>query len=524
MGIYLNPGNASFSEALRSKIYVDKTGLIEYTNEVFGTKQKNICVSRPRRFGKSMAAEMLAAYYGCDCESKGLFHPLRIAGHPSFETYLNSCDVLFLNMQSFLSRSGSALHLVEYVQKAVIMELREKYPALVDAGETHLSVALEKIYDAAKKGFVVIIDEWDCIFREKKHDIAAQTSYLDFLRDLLKDKPYVKLAYMTGILPIKKYGTHSALNMFDEFSMTNPKGLAEYVGFTEQEVMRLCAEYGMDFLETKRWYDGYRFRRTEHVYSPKSVVDAMRNQEFDNYWTQTETYEALKRYIDMNFDGLRDAVTVLVGDGRCRLDTGTFQNDMTSFAGRDDVLTLLIHLGYLAYDSTEKTVFIPNEEVRGEFVRAIKTGGWGEIIKAISMSEELLEATWQINSRAVADGIDQVHTEAASILSYNNENALSCVISLAYYSARSYYTVIREFPSGKGFADLVFLPHPACFDKPAMIIELKWDKTAEGALRQIKEKEYPKALSGYHGRLLLVGINYDKKSKKHQCMIEVQTI
>lgn len=370
MGVYLNPGNDAFAESLNSEIYVDKSNIIRYTNRVLGTKQKFICISRPRRFGKSITAEMLSAYYDSSVDSYPLFSKLKIAANPSFEQNINKYDVLFFNIQSFLSRSDCALNMVEYLEYRVIQELAERYPDLGLESEPHLTSALEKIYSAHRKGFVFIIDEWDCVFREKKSDVDAQTKYLDFLRDLLKDKVYVKLAYMTGILPIKKYGTHSALNMFDEFSMTNPKYLASYVGFTEEEVRDLCQKYNMDFEETRRWYDGYRFRKAEHIYSPKSVVDAMRNEAFDSYWTQTETYEALKTYIDMNFDGLKDAVITMLGGGRCPIDTGTFQNDMTSLLGRDDVLTLLVHLGYLAYDDDSGEVYIPNEEVRQEFIRA----------------------------------------------------------------------------------------------------------------------------------------------------------
>ena len=441
MGVYLNPGNDAFAESLNSEIYVDKSNMIHYTNRVLGTKQKFICISRPRRFGKSITAEMLSAYYDSSVDSHPLFSKLKIAVDSSFEQNINKYDVLFFNIQSFLSRSDCALNMVEYLEFRVIQELAERYPDLGLESEPHLTSALEKIYSVHRKGFVFIIDEWDCVFREKKSDVDTQTKYLDFLRDLLKDKVYVKLAYMTGILPIKKYGTHSALNMFDEFSMTNPKYLASYVGFTEEEVRDLCQKYNMDFEETRRWYDGYRFRKAEHIYSPKSVVDAMRNEAFDSYWTQTETYEALKTYIDMNFDGLKDTVIAMLGGGHCLIDTGTFQNDMTTFHSKDDALTLLIHLGYLAYDMDLQEVFIPNEEVRAEFARAIKASGWHEVIHAISISEELLENTLACNNEKVARIIDNIHEEFTSILNYNNEISLSCVISIAYYSARRYYSI-----------------------------------------------------------------------------------
>ena len=324
---------------------------------------------------------------------------------------------------------------------------------------------------------------------------------------------------MTGILPIKKYGSHSALNMFTEFSMTNPRILAEFVGFTESEVKCLCESYKMDFAEAARWYDGYTFRRVSHIYSPKSVVDAMLNEEFDSYWTQTETYEALKIYIEMNFDGLKDSIIEMLAGNHIRLNIATFQNDMTTFQSKDDVMTLLIHLGYLAYDFKTQEVFIPNYEVSREFANAIQGSGWENVINALKESEKLLQATWDLDSNAVADALQRTHLET-SILTYNNENSLACTISLAYYNAKSYYTEIRELPTGKGFADIVYLPRQNHPDKPAMVIELKWDKNVQGAIDQIKKQQYVKALEDYTGNLLLIAVSYDKKSKKHHCIIE----
>jgi hypothetical protein len=275
----------------------------------------------------------------------------------------------------------------------------------------------------------------------------------------------------------------------------------------------------MDFEEAKRWYDGYQFKSTEHIYNPMSVVNAMLDGEYQSYWTSTETYEALSIYLDMDYDGLRADVTLMITGEHIPADVSMFQNDMTTFLSKDDILALLVHLGYLAFDSERSEVFIPNEEIRGEFIRAVKGNGWNEILDSIKQSVELLEATWRMDGEAVAAGIDAVHQEMTSILNYNNENALSCVINLAYYSARQTYTVFRELPTGKGFADVVFVPRKNT-DKPAMVVELKWDKSADGAIKQIKEKEYGKIFEHYTGDVLLVGINYDKKSKKHTCLIE----
>ena len=519
MGNYLNPDNSRFQRALNSDIYVDKTGLIRYTNKVMNTMQSCLCVSRPRRFGKSMAADMLSAYYSKGCDSERLFSGLEIAKDRNFTKHLNKYDTIFLNMQEFLSRSDNIQELLLRIKKIVIRDLKNQYPDVELFDETDLAESMQDIYTASKCPFVIIIDEWDCIFREYKHDQKAQEKYLDFLRDLMKDKGYIHLAYMTGILPIKKYGTHSALNMFDEFSMIDPGPLAAYVGFTEQEVEELCDRYGRTLNEVRSWYDGYSFEGAESVYSPKSVTSCMRFGKLGNYWNQTETFEALQIYIDMNFEGLRDDVLSMIAGETVPVNTGSFTNDMTTFRTEDDVLTLLIHLGYLGYHYEDKCVFIPNNEVREEYVNAVSVSDWGDISKSLKNSADTLQAIWQGYEEKVAEGIRQAHFETSHI-QYNDENALSYTISLALYAARNFYTVYRELPGGKGFADLVFVPKKKFSDKPAMVVELKWDKNASGAIAQIKDREYCNSIKEYQGNLLLVGISYNKKTKKHTCKIE----
>ena len=397
--------------------------------------------------------------------------------------------------------------------------MKRAYPNIAYFDDTDLVESMQDVYAETKCPFVVIIDEWDCIFREYKMEQDAQEIYLDFLRDLLKDKGYIYLAYMTGILPIKKYGTHSALNMFDEFSMINPGPLASYVGFIEDEVSGLCEKYGMDMGEVKSWYDGYSFGKDLSVYSPRSVVSCMRFRKIGNYWNQTETFEALKVYIDMNFDGLKDDILSMIAGENILVRTESFVNDMMTFRTKDDVLTLLIHLGYLGYDYENKCVFIPNNEVRGEYVNAVSMSDWGEISSALKNSADTLNAIWKGRASQVAEGIRQAHFETSHI-QYHDENGLSYTISLALYAARNFYTVHRELAGGKGFADLVFLPKKQFLDKPALVVELKWNQSAEGAIEQIRKKEYCQSLNEYHGNLLMVGVNYDKKTREHTCVIE----
>lgn len=378
MGNYLNIGNAGFS-AVREGIYVDKTGLISFMNRILGTRDKLSCVSRPRRFGKSYAAQMLCAYYDKSCDSRKLFEDLAISKDPSFETHLNQYNVIYLDITGFVSRAfvaGTMSRIVQELQKEVIHELCAACPEAEK--KEYLPDMLYDISQVTGEKFIFIIDEWDALFREAKADTFSQDCYIQLLRGLFKDSgrtdKMIAAAYMTGILPIKKYGTQSAMTDFREYTMLAPKRLAEYVGFMEPEVRALCEQYGMDFEEAKKWYDGYSFSRVKSIYNPNSVIEAVKSGEFGNYWTQTETFETLRIYIDMDEDGLKEAIIQMLGGARIKIDVGAFQNDMTTIKGRDDILTLFVHLGYLAYDMSSRSVYIPNEEIREEFVRAVTHG------------------------------------------------------------------------------------------------------------------------------------------------------
>ena len=513
---YWNPDNEDFKISCNGKIYVDKSMLIDYTNSILHTPERFICVSRPRRFGKSTDANMLVAYYSKGCDSKALFDHLKIAHRDSYKKHLNKHHVIYLNMQSFVSNQENIQEMIKFLTSQVILELKTEISDVQFQDETKLRLCLEDIYRYKGEKFVFIIDEWDCIFREFPNDLNSQKVYLDFLRDLLKDKKYVSLAYMTGILPIKKYGTHSALNMFKEISMVSPDPIEKFMGFTEEEVKKLCEEYQIDFDEMKAWYDGYHLNKEVSILSPRSVVFSLMDRKFKNYWASTETYESLKVYIDMNFDGLKDDIIKLLARKRVIINASKFQNDMTTFQSKDDVFTLLVHLGYLGYDEETSEVYIPNNEVVESFVNSIEDSNWGPVSESLRNSMNLIQATYACDGEQVAEYIEKAHLET-SILQYNNENALAYTIYLAYIMARNDYTMVREFPSGKGFADVVFIPR---YDKPAMIIELKYDQDVDSAIKQIKEKKYFFGLEKYLDNLLLVGINYDKNTKKHTCTIE----
>lgn len=524
MGQFLNPGNSAFMDAINSEIYVDKTGLIAYTNKVCDTAQKYICNSRPRRFGKSYTAEMLTAYYSRGCESKGIFSGLLIEDSDSFEKNLNQCNVIHLDMQWCMMDAGSPEKTVSYVNAKLVRELKSSYPGIVSEEAKTAFGALSEINTKVGERFIIIIDEWDVLIRDESAKLSVQTEYINFLRGMFKGSEpakYIQLAYLTGILPIKKLKTQSALNNFSQFTMISPGAMASYIGFTQDEVKNLCGKYKKDFAEVRRWYDGYLLDNY-HVYNPGAVINLMLNGTFQSYWSQTGTYESILPLIKMDFDGLRGAIIEMLSGTEISVNTDTFQNDVRSFADRDDVLTLLIHLGYLAYNQEKRVAYIPNEEIRLEFRNAVRVTKWNEMITFQQESERLLEAVLDGDEMATASEIENIHEEYASVIRYHDENSLSSVLTIAFLASMQYYfRPVRELPSGRRFADFVYIPKPEYRnDYPALVVELKWNKRAQTALDQIKEKRYPDSLRGYTGNILLVGISYDRKIKSYECRIE----
>ena len=522
MGVYLNPGAAMLRQGRNSEIYVDKSAMIARLNRLVNTERKYACVSRPRRFGKTMAANMVSAYYDRTVDGTAEFAGLAIAADPTFDKQRNRYDSVRINMQEFLSETHDIEALVARLQSFVCRELKMAYPDITLFDPQSLPQTMSDIFAQTGNQFVIVIDEWDCVMRETMSDHAGQRRYLDFLRAWLKDKPYVALAYMTGILPVKKYGSHSALNMFDEYSMLEPSWMAPYMGFTSNEVEGLCRQWGRDFNECKAWYDGYRLEGAGEVYNPRSVVRSVEDGRFTSYWTQTETFEALRRYIGIDLDGLHGKVVELVGGGRVEIDMRTYDNDMTTFNRADDVLTLLVHLGYLAYDEPRREVFVPNREVAGEYASATAGDGWGEVARSIAASESLLESLLAQDTEAVARGVEQAHADVASIIAYNHEEDLACTLRLAFYSAMRRWKLVREAPAGKGYADLLMVPLKSSGAIPGVVVELKWGHSPTEALAQMRERNYVAAFRGTAAQdnVLLCAITYDPKAKRHSCAIE----
>lgn len=544
MGVYLNPKTEIFSKTANSELFIDKTEMILYLNSLIETNQNYVSVSRPRRFGKTLAANMLCQYYNKSTDSRKIFENLKLAhSSDSWDKYLGKFDVIRLVMTDFFTSDISVKDSLKTITKRLIRDLKHEYPD-AEYDPDDLSYSMDILFQEKNCRFVIVIDEWDAVFRTRKNDKQGQIEYLNFLRNWLKDKDYVVLAYMTGILPIKKYGEHSALNMFDEYSMIAPMQLAKYTGFTDDEVKGLCSKYKMNYKELSDWYDGYRIsdwipveyreiyqlgeykKNIYHIYSPLSVLRAVKNGIIKNYWNNTENYVALADYICMDFNGLKNDIALLMNGGRLKVNIRTYQNDMTTFHDKYDVLTLLIHLGYLGYDEETSEVFIPNKEVLQVFRDSTQTDDWSPVFNNFKKSQELLKATWNHDESTVAEILEYFHDQASN-KTYNDESALNYSIQMAYYAARKYYTDILELDTGKGYADIVYIPAPGYSDKPVLLIELKYNQTADTAVKQIKARNYPEKLEHYKGNILLVGINYNKNLnnnssnfKHHSCIIE----
>lgn len=521
MGIYLNPGNAAFTD-IRNDVYVDKSGLIELINQSVNTPRRLSCVSRPRRFGKSFAAQMLCAYYDRSCDSSALFEDLEIAEMPSFKDHLNQYNVIYVDITGAAPYTDNYQTLIPFLSENITREIMEMCPGLKKGAS--LPETLVNAASLNGNKFIMIVDEWDAPIREYPE---LQKEYLAFLRSLFKNSGVTAkvfaAAYMTGILPIKKDGSQSAISDFEEFTILDPQEFATYVGFTEEEVQKLCTDFHRDFNRMKQWYDGYTLGERQSIYNPNSVMKALRSNRFNSYWTETSAADSLLHYISRDARGLGQTIAQLIGGSEVPVDIYGFANDLITFRNQDDVLTLLAHLGYLSYDERSKKMHIPNEEIRLEFARTIRQDKRQDTMQRVQESDRLILDTVHRNSEAVARQIEKVHMEASNPLNANNENSLRAAIQLAYFSYKDYYLKMEELPAGHGYADIVYLPKPEV-SVPALLVELKWNQSAETAIMQIKDNKYPEALRDYQGEILLVGVSYNKESdtgkRKYECIIE----
>ena len=532
MGTYINKGNNAFRDIVSNE-YIDKTSLIPFINETLNSESRYSCVTRCRRFGKSMAAKMLCAYYDKSCDSRELFSGLKVEKDKSFETYLNKYVVIYLDVTSFTAQPELRVNIVRNIQNKIIKELKSAFPDVKYDDGADLMDTLASIHQDTGEKFFFIIDEWDAICREfpdrqkMKGDPSTVVptildEYVMLLRRLFKTQDSDEVfagAYLTGILPIKRYNTESARHNFCEYSMIDPAYLAPCYGFTKEEVQMLAKRHNASMDNLKMWYDGYTIGSVKSIFNPYSVMKSLQRGLCRSYWTTTGAYDSVITYIQMNFEGLKDDIIRMLAGERVDVDTTEFLNDMHIVRSKNDVLTVMIHLGYLAYDFETQECYIPNKEVADEMNNAIKATSWDAIAKTIINSKNLINATVSGNEQAVERAIELAHDENTSILSYNDENSLACVLSLAYIWARNEYIIHREYATGKGYADLVLIPRRNV-SKPALVIELKFNHSADTAIDQIKRKAYPSKIAENTGDILLVGINYDKETKQHTCKIE----
>ncbi|SFQ11151.1 PD-(D/E)XK nuclease superfamily protein [Butyrivibrio proteoclasticus] len=520
MGIYLNPNNENFRMTLATGEYVDKTGMLSVTNKFIDKANNYVCVSRPRRFGKTIAGNMMVAYYSKGCDSRELFDDLEISSSYDYLEKLNKYNVIQIDMNSEYQNTEDKEKLIKILSAKINRELKNEFSQSGIDDDESLGNAILKVYSTTGEKFIIIMDEYDVLVREQVSERLFNT-YLGFLNGLFKSntlRPAIALAYLTGILPIVRDKVQSKLNNFKEYTFLDSKEFTEYVGFTEKEVRALCDKHKMDFDECRNWYDGYHQNGYE-IYNPESVVCCMHDRKFEGYWGKTSSYQVISDRIAQNFAGTKEAVISMLAGEDVDVNVTRYMNTMDSFHSRNDIFTYLIHLGYLSYDYNEKTCRIPNGEVRQEWLNAIETAdGYSTTNQIISASKQLLDDTLRGDEEAVAKALDLSHIHVTSNRSYNNEDSLQSAIYLAYIYALNKYTVVKEMTTGKGFADVVYIPYVP--DIPALIIELKKNKTVESAIEQIKQKQYFDSLSMYYGNILFVGINYDDNTKIHTCKIE----
>lgn len=524
MGLYLNPNAEAFFDDKNTSIYVDKSLLIAELNKVVSTKEDFVCMSRPRRFGKSMAGNMISAYYSKGCDTRDVFSQMKIGLTDGFDKYLNKFNVIKLDLNGWYQnakKKNEQANLIQLIDEAVADEFREQFPDIIYVDDNSIDSCILKVYKYTNAKFVVIIDEYDVLIREKVSQVLFE-NYLSFLNGLFKNttiRPAIALAYITGIIPIVRDKVQSKLNEFIEYTMLRSGQFSGYIGFTRDEVVSLCEKYDMDSDECARWYDGYRLTENVEIYNPLSVVMSMKNREFGTYWSATGTFETLKDYIMMDFAGIKQDVIKMISGESIPVNVTKFQNTLQSITNKDNAFTYLIHLGYLSYNRKEQTCHIPNQEVRQEWVNAIDDEeNYSSVMAIITASKRLIDATINGDEIFVASALNAAHTEVTNPLTYTDEHCFQSAICLAYFYANTRYSLIKELPTGKGYADLVLIPYLP--NIPAIVIELKHNKTADSALQQIKDKNYCQALSNYKGDLLFVGINYDEKTKEHTCKIE----
>ena len=507
----------SFTEVANYKYFVDKSDFIEKVNGNIKTPSKYLCITRPRRFGKTINAMMLACYYSKNADFKKLFDKLEISKSDSYLEHLNKHNVIFITWCNPTKEYKTFDEYMDGFISQLILDLKDEFPNAKINDNDALGKIFEDIYTQTGESFIFILDEWDYIFNNNLFEPENREEFLEFLKKLLKDKPYVELAYMTGVLPIAKYSSGSALNMFKEYNILNDKKYCKYFGFTLEETKKLCAKQNeVTFEELKNWYDGYKTYSGDDIFNPRSVVYALSDGICQSYWTNTGPMDEISYYIENNVEEVRNDIVQMISGISVNIHLEGYSAEQVNLNTRDEILSAMAVYGFLSY--YDETLAIPNKELRMKFDYALKNHHMGEISKLVLKSNQMLEATLKKNTETMEKLIQEAHDINIPVIKYNDENSLACIITLVYLGARTKYKIVREMPAGVGFADFIFYPNDK--SKPAFIVELKKDSTPDEALKQIKEKRYPLALKDYTGTKLAIGITYDSKQKQHHVKIE----
>ena len=517
MAIYLNTNIPlqKLNKLFNTEYFIDKSMIIEKTNKLINTANSFLCITKPRRFGKSSIANMLGAYYSKESSSKDIFDKLNISSSYSYLAHLNNYNVISLSFVEIDNNCKTCREYIERLERLLIQDLIEIFPDIIIKKD----YAIWDILNELGEKFIFIFDEWDYIFNNNLF-VKEQNDFLTFLMKLLKDQPYVSFAYMTGILPIKKYSDGSALNMFDEYTMLQDELYGDYFGFNETEVKKLCInQHKVDFNEISDWYNGYINEYGDKIYNPRSVIKALQNGKCRSYWTNTGSMDAVYNYLKYNILDVReDVIKMVSGEEIDIIIAEEFRAGQEAPKTKEEIYSAMIILGFLSYYNGY--LKIPNKELMKEFEKALRDESFGYVSDIIKNSKDILEATVSGDTSTVVEILHDIHNSEIPILMYNDENSLSCVITLASLSARDTYRVEREEKSGKGYADFTF--HPRRRGDTAFVLELKKDSTVDNAINQIKDKEYfKKFIQEHEGReILAVAICYDSKNKEHSCKIE----
>lgn len=537
MGTYLNsitPYTLYKSESL-SPYFVDKTLMLRELFPYVSAGNRHICITRPRRFGKTIMANMISSFFQKASDSSDVFDSLAISQVDDYRRYKNQYNVIRIDFSKMPRNCDSYTQYIERIEALLIEDVKEAFPQAKINEADAVGDILESVFVQCGEKFIFVLDEWDFIFHRDFINEIDKEKYVAFLSNLLKDRPYVVLSYMTGILPIAKYSSGSELNMFAEFTMVNSPMFGEYFGFTDDEVDDLYRRYIVECDRQHKeksvtrkglrdWYNGYYTKSGERVYNPRSVVFALQFNNLANYWTSSGPYDEIYYYIRNNISDVRDDLALMISGESVTAKIQEYAATSMNLSTRDEIYSAMVVYGFLSYLNGK--VCIPNRELMEKFDELlVKNESLGYVYRLAKESEKMLKATLAGDTLTMERILEFAHNTEVPLLSYNHETELSAIVNLVYLAARDSYRVEREDKAGTGYVDFIFYPYDTTAD--CIILELKVDHTPDEAIAQIIDKKYalkfmPK-LAGqkiYTGRILAVGIGYWKESKKHSCKVE----